>query len=80
MWTKAIEEGLKKDGIKGMKTYFSKCQHQLDEIVNLVRNDLPNLMRMTLGSLIVIDVHAKDTLEALINEGVTSIDDFSWLA
>lgn len=37
-------------------------------------------MRMTLGSLIVIDVHAKDTLESLITEGITSIDDFSWLS
>jgi len=41
---------------------------------------LPNLTRMTLGSLIVIDVHAKDTLESLINEQISSIDDFSWLA
>jgi dynein heavy chain len=37
-------------------------------------------MRMTLGSLIVIDVHAKDTLESLINEGISSPEDFSWLA
>jgi hypothetical protein len=29
-------------------------------------------MRLTLGSLIVIDVHAKDVLESLINEEVTS--------
>ena len=67
-------------GRKGLESYFKKCQLQLDEIVNLVRNDLPPLIRMTLGSLIVIDVHAKDVLEELLNEKVATIDDFSWLS
>jgi dynein heavy chain len=52
----------------------------LDEIVNLVRSDLPPLVRMTLGSLIVVDVHAKDVIEAIIEEGVTSKEDFSWIS
>lgn len=80
MWTRQIESAMKSGGIKEMKEYFKKCQAQLDEIVSLVRNDLPPLMRMSLGSLIVLDVHAKDTLEELIDEGISSIDDFSWLA
>ena len=80
MWTKSIEEAFKTEGKRGLDTFFKKCQTQLDEIVNLVRNNLPPLMRMTLGSLIVIDVHAKDTLESLINEGISSADDFAWLA
>lgn len=37
-------------------------------------------MRMTLGSLIVVDVQAKDVLEGLINEEVTKKDDFSWMS
>lgn len=38
------------------------------------------LMRLTLGSLIVIDVHAKDVLEALIEDNITSPGSFDWLA
>ena len=50
-----------------MDKYFSKCQQQLDEIVNMVRQDLPALTRLTLGSLIVLDVHSKDVLESLVS-------------
>ena len=59
-----------------MKTFFSKSQDQLDEIVNLVRQDLKPLTRLTLGSLIVMDVHAKDVLENLIETGVKNADEF----
>ena len=31
---------------------------------------------MTLGALIVIDVHAKDVIQRLIDNKVTTIDDF----
>ena len=35
---------------------------------------------MTLGALIVIDVHAKDVVEQLVDQRVTSVDSFAWLS
>lgn len=43
---------------------------QLEGLTDLVRAPLSKLARMTLGALIVIDVHARDVVQALINEKV----------
>lgn len=45
----------------------------------LVRESLPGLIRMTIGSLIVLDVHAKDVTEQLIQSKTTSMGDFNWI-
>lgn len=39
------------------KAYVEKCNTQIAEIVELVRGNLPAGARMTIGALIVIDVH-----------------------
>ena len=66
--------------VQEMKNYFKKCTTQLEDIVNMVRHDLDPLVRLTMGSLIVLDVHSKDVLENLIENQVTSTNDFDWLA
>lgn len=45
----------------------------------MVRDKLPNLLRMTLSSLIVIEVHARDIVEKLAREKIRSVDDFNWI-
>ena len=32
-----------------------------------------------MGALIVLDVHARDVVERLVNEGVSSVNDFAWI-
>lgn len=68
-------------GKNEMNEFYKKIQEDLTDIVALIRSkDLSNLNRNTIKSLIVIDVHAKDVVEDLVNKNVCSLDDFTWLA
>lgn len=44
------------------KDYVEKCNSQITDIVQVVRGNLPAGARMTIGALIVIDVHGKVTV------------------
>lgn len=64
-----------------MNNFFSELTKELNDIVNLVRSPvITNLNRITIKSLIVIDVHAKDVIEELIRLKISSEYDFQWLA
>ena len=67
------------DGLSS-REYYSKLEAQLGDTVELVRGKLNKQTRITLEALVVIDVHAKDTVKDLINKQVQSESDFNWLA
>uniref|UniRef100_A0A8C7MG37 Dynein axonemal heavy chain 1 n=1 Tax=Oncorhynchus kisutch TaxID=8019 RepID=A0A8C7MG37_ONCKI len=46
----------------------------------LVRGRLSKMQRAVLSALIVIEVHAKDVAAKLVEEGVSSINDFEWIS
>ena len=68
-WTEEVHEAIS-NGLQGVKDYHKKLQDQLSDIVTLVRGKLPKQTRVTLGALVVIDVHAKDVVQELVDKGV----------
>lgn len=63
-----------------MQVYYNFLDSQLKEIVDLVRSDLSELDRLTLGALVVMDVHAKDVIKELVDKRVNNVNEFSWLS
>ena len=63
-----------------LKLFFKELNDQLILTVDLVRKNLTPLQRITLGSLVVIDVHAKDIIHNLMVEDCQSITEFKWIS
>ena len=78
-WTSEIHESLK-SGTQGLKDYLTKLNTQLLAVVKLVRGKLSPMTRITLGALVVIDVHGRDVVVDMINKNVVNEMDFNWLA
>lgn len=53
---------------------------KLNEIVEMIKTGLSPAIRTTVGSLIVIDVHARDVIDRMIKIGVSSDHDFAWIS
>jgi dynein heavy chain len=78
MWTAEVEAALRSGGAKAVALYAKKCTAQLLDIVELVRGELPDLVRDTLGALVVLDVHSRDVTVSLGEQGVDKVTDFAW--
>ena len=78
-WTTYVHEAIRA-GQDKMKEYLATNNDQIDQIVAIVRGKLAKQNRTTLAALIVLDVHARDVLVSLVEEGVSSENDFSWLS
>ena len=78
-WTSEVDESLVL-GVNGLKDYLTKLNSQLNNVVQLVRGKLSMMTRITLGALVVVDVHARDTVAEMIEKNVQSNNDFNWLA
>lgn len=78
-WTSYIHESLRA-GQKAMEDYLALNNSQIEEVVTIVRGKLSKQNRVTLQALIVLDVHARDVLEKLVVDQVSSEEDFNWLS
>jgi len=79
-WTANLETACIERGPKGIKEFFDKISKELLDTVALVRRRLDKLQKITLGALIVIDVHARDVIQKLIDEKVEDIASFEWIS
>ncbi|KAH9642760.1 hypothetical protein HF086_010413, partial [Spodoptera exigua] len=78
-WTSEVTEAIHINKA-AMKQYWEKCNFQISKIVDLVRGELNLQNRITLGALVVLDVHARDVLMLLIELNVQQDNDFNWLS
>ncbi|KAL8620603.1 hypothetical protein ACOMHN_017884 [Nucella lapillus] len=78
-WTRDVHEAIK-GGPQGLRDFYERLHMQLKDIVALVRGKLTKQQRITLGALVVIDVHARDVVLDMANKGVATQNDFNWLA
>uniref|UniRef100_A0A3B4XBH6 Dynein heavy chain hydrolytic ATP-binding dynein motor region domain-containing protein n=1 Tax=Seriola lalandi dorsalis TaxID=1841481 RepID=A0A3B4XBH6_SERLL len=66
-WTAEVSEALERGDLLG-------------DLVQLVRQGLSMMQRAVLSALIVIEVHAKDVAAKLVEQEVSSINDFEWIS
>ncbi|XP_071037846.1 dynein axonemal heavy chain 3 [Parasteatoda tepidariorum] len=76
-WTAEVSEAIANNAVE---QYRLKCNQQIDDIVALVRGKLAPNERLTLGALIVMDVHARDEVAKLAEQKISDINDFSWIS
>eukprot|EP01116_Phalansterium_solitarium_P008654 TRINITY_DN225_c0_g1_i6.p1 TRINITY_DN225_c0_g1~~TRINITY_DN225_c0_g1_i6.p1 ORF type:complete len:4288 (+),score=2116.54 TRINITY_DN225_c0_g1_i6:207-13070(+) len=79
VWTQSVTEAMRENGLLGLKAYRDLIEKQINQVVKLMRTDtLSATTRTALESLIVIAVHNRDVVSALIDAEVTSEADFEW--
>ncbi|VDO03290.1 unnamed protein product [Rodentolepis nana] len=79
-WTLEVSAAIAYGQAEGLARYCKQLDSQIAAIVRLVRGKLSTQERITLGALVVIDVHARDTVQSMAENGVTDENDFQWLS
>lgn len=80
-WAVDVHECLNTHKLNELKSFHLSLTKQLNETVAIIRRtDLSKLSSITVKALIVIDVHAKDVIQELVEKNVTEVTDFQWLS
>jgi dynein heavy chain len=81
MWCRDVSEILQGDfdRMEALRDFEKKSFQDLNKLAQIVRQELPELLRMSLVSLITIDVHARDIITEMVRSNVDDADNFEWL-
>ena len=79
-WTANVTRAIQHGGKEAMAALLDKSEADLVRLVERVRGALHPLDRLTLSSMVVLDVHARDVVQGLIAAGVQDVRHFSWQA
>ncbi|XP_065680811.1 dynein axonemal heavy chain 3 isoform X1 [Hydra vulgaris] len=77
-WTAEVSEAILKPN--ALFSYLNKSNDQISKLVELVRGKLDKGVRLTLGALVVIDVHARDVIEMMTKNNISDPNNFQWIA
>ncbi len=80
LWTASVEASLRDSKIKSMEQYEEKLKAQISEAVGLVRGDLEYIHRLTIETLLVLEVHAREIVRSLIEKKVLDDTAFEWIS
>jgi dynein heavy chain len=79
-WTADVEKAFDEGGYEGIKAYHKQLEDQLASTVMLVRQKLSKLAKISVNALIVIDVHAKDVVQNLVETNISDKNAFEWVS
>jgi dynein heavy chain len=81
MWTQLTEEAIQLQGNNpfSLEDHVNMNIKQLDDCTELVRGELSDLKRKVVVALITVDVHARDIIDELKVDNVSSTNDFKWI-
>lgn len=80
-WTFSVEDVFKRvrDGDKhAMKNELAKESQDLNDLIFMIRQDLPNLVRKCVNTLIILDVHARDIVDRFVRDSILDAKEFEW--
>jgi dynein heavy chain len=61
-----------------MKQELAKEIKELNDLIDLVRQDISKNLRKCVNTLIVLDVHAKDVVDSFVRDSILSGKQFEW--
>lgn len=80
-WTWKVEDVFKqviKGNKRAMKDEAKKETADLEDLIRMVQAGPEKLLREKLNTLIVLDVHARDVVEAFVRDSILSVNAFEW--
>ncbi|RNF23496.1 Dynein heavy chain family protein [Trypanosoma conorhini] len=79
LWTRGVEEALgQPDSDSLMSTFREECYKTLEELAGLTAKQLSKVQRILLSTLITIDVHGRDLVDEMCDNGVLEPKEFGW--
>lgn len=75
IWTQMVEYHIQQ---RTLQKYYKELDEELLDIVKLVREKQDKIKRITLGTLIILEVHAREIVQEMHEKNINQIDQFEW--